>query len=395
MTYKDNMLWRTARGCYHWLQLPGAAKAAQLADLKGLPPDAPDIERAIDEAVAWLGRAQDHSASHDGGAARDYSLIKGWATSYPETSGYIVPTLLDYARRRDDETVRKRATDMLDWLVSIQFPDGAFQGGRIDSVPVAPVTFNTGQILIGLAAGAAEFGEPYLAPMNKAAQWLVDTQSSDGCWRGFPTPFAEPGEKAYETHVSWGLFEAARVAPDSPYAEAGLRNVAWALKSQHPNGWFDKCCLSDPARPLTHTLGYVLRGLLEAYRFSNDSQILEAARLTADGLLDARDAEGYLPGRLYPDWSPAVQSACLTGTVQIAHCWLMLFEFTGDKRYLDAGKLGNHYVRRTITIDGRSEIRGAIKGSFPVNGDYGAFEYLNWAAKFFADSHMHELDITQ
>ena len=28
-------------------------------------------------------------------------------------------------------------------------PEGGFQGGRIDSVPVVPVTFNTGQILIG------------------------------------------------------------------------------------------------------------------------------------------------------------------------------------------------------------------------------------------------------
>lgn len=54
---------------------------------------------------AWrseLKRAQAQSKFKDGGAARDYSLIKGWASSYPETSGYIVPALIKYARRIND-----------------------------------------------------------------------------------------------------------------------------------------------------------------------------------------------------------------------------------------------------------------------------------------------------
>ncbi len=126
--------------------------------------------------------AQDCSASKDGGVARDYSLLRGWATSYPETTGYIVPTLLEYARRKHDDAVRERARRMLDWLVSIQLPAGGFQGGRIDSVPVVPVTFNTGQILIGLAAGQSSFGT-YEEPLIRAADWLVATQDEDGCWR--------------------------------------------------------------------------------------------------------------------------------------------------------------------------------------------------------------------
>ena len=68
------------------------------------------------------------------------------------------------------------------------------------------MTFNTGQILLGLAAGVAEFGDQYRESMEQAAQWLVDTQDPDGCWRKHSTPFAKAGEKAYETHVSWGLF---------------------------------------------------------------------------------------------------------------------------------------------------------------------------------------------
>jgi hypothetical protein len=120
-------------------------------DRAGLPERDPGPEAVIHAAIDWLRMAQDHSASRDEGVARDFSLETGWATSYPETTGYIVPTMLAYARRYGDPDARRRAASMLDWLVGIQLPGGGFQGGRIDSVPVVPVTFNTGQILLGLA----------------------------------------------------------------------------------------------------------------------------------------------------------------------------------------------------------------------------------------------------
>ena len=376
------------------LQLPASARAERRLDSLRLAAQDPGIERAIDEGVAWLGRAQDHSASSDGGVARHYSLVTGWGTSYPETTGYIIPTLLAYARLRGDETARQRARRMLEWLVAIQFPDGGFQGGSIGSTPVVPVTFNTGQILLGLASGVREFGQ-YREAMCRAADWLVQTQDPDGCWRKHPTPFAAPGEKSYETQVAWGLLEAARIEPDKSYAQAALANVRWALRWQRENGWFEKCCLTDPSQPLTHTLGYALRGIIEAYRFTRDESFLQAARKTAAGLLAAIRDDGFLPGRLYPDWSGAVRWACLTGSVQIAHCWLMLYEYTGEARYRDAAYAVNGYVRRTMQVDGPPETRGGIKGSFPVDGQYGAYEYLSWACKFFVDANLLERTVRQ
>ncbi len=111
--------------------------------------------------------------------------------------------------------------------------------------PVIPVTFNTGQILIGLANGVEEFGEVYSDAMCRAVDWLVATQDADECWSRNPTQFAAPGEKAYETHVAWGLFEAASIEPGKGYEKSALANVRWALMQQLNNGWFDKCCLSE------------------------------------------------------------------------------------------------------------------------------------------------------
>ncbi len=375
---------------YH--RLPLAAKREGARDRRGLRADDPGIERVVDECVLWLGRAQDLSRSSDGGVARDYSLIDGWSSSYPETTGYIVPTMLEYAHWKNDSVVRERARRMLDWLVSIQFPEGGFQGGLIDSAPKRPVTFNTGQILLGLAGGVRAFGDAYRESMRRAADWLVRTQDPDGCWRRFPTPFAKPGEKAYETHVAWGLLEAARVegSDGGRYAGAALANIRWALGHQRSNGWFDHCCLTDEARPLTHTIGYVLRGLVEAYLFTGDSTLLDAARRTADGILTAIDAEGFLPGRLGADWRGGTPWACLTGSVQVASCWFLLYQQMGHLPYLEAGRAATSYVRRTIRVDGPPETRGGVKGSFPVHGEYGTYQYLNWACKFSIDANMLE-----
>jgi len=330
---------------------------------------------------------------HDGGVARDFSLLKGWASSYPETTGYIVPTVLDVARRTGDRALRVRGKRMLDWLVSIQFPEGGFQGGKIDAEPRVPVTFNTGQILMGLAAGVVEFGDEYRPALIKAGIWLRDSLDLDGCWRRFPTPFAEQGEKAYETHVSWGLFEAERVHPGAGFGDAGLRQVRWALTKQKENGWFDDCCLSIPATPLTHTIGYVLRGVIEGYRLSGDKALLAAAMRTADALLGVIEADGRIPGRLDANWKPAVNWVCLTGSVQIAACWFLLYHATGNAKYLEAARKANAFVRRTVPLEGDPDTIGGLRGAFPVDGHYGRYEYLNWAPKFMIDANLMELDI--
>lgn len=366
--------------------LPYQARQARRHDLSQGLADDPGLERCLTETAAWLCRAQDFTTTGDDGVARHYSLLDGWGPSYPETTGYIIPTLIDLGEDRQDEQLIRRARRMLDWLLSIQFAGGGFQGGTVNGLPRVPVTFNTGQILLGLARGAVRFGEPYTAAMHRAARWLVETQDSDGCWRRFPSPFTSPGVKAYETHVAWGLLEAARVGAEARYAAAAIRNIQWALTRQQANGWFADCCVINPAEPLTHTLGYVLRGLIEGWRYSSDQKLLRAARLTGTRLLEAIGRDGFLPGRLDQEWRGTVRWACLTGTAQIAHCWLLLYRATDDRRFRDAAFAANQYVRRTISPDGPPEIRGAVRGSFPIHGDYGQFEYLNWGAKFLLDS---------
>jgi hypothetical protein len=385
-----------AREAREYARLPAPARAERAADRKQrVPGRDPGRKATVAAAIAWLARAQDRSATHDGGVARHFSLVTGWGPSYPETTAYIVPTVLDCADRLGDETLRERARTMLDWLVSIQFPSGAFQAGTIDATPRRPEVFNTGQALLGLAAGVRVFGGPYRPALCAAADWLVRQQDPDGAWRQHLTPFAAPGEKAYHTHLGWGLLEAARVASREEYADAALRNAHWALTQQTANGWFARCNLDQADQPLTHTIGYAIRGLIEAYRVSGDPVLLAGAQRAADGALSALEPSGLLAGRLDRAWRPAVRWACLTGTAQIAHCWLQLFQHTGDTRYRDGALRANRWVRGTVRIDGPEDSRGGVKGSFPVDGNYGRYEYIAWAAKFLIDSTWLEADVVE
>lgn len=349
----------------------------------------PGPERVIEAGVDWLLAAQRGSASADGGIARNYAIGRGWSRSYPETTGYIVQTLLEPEVLEVRPSARDAATQALDWLLTVQTPAGGWPGS-VAGASTEPVTFNTGQILLGFADGIRKLGRDDRQAVLRGGDWLVEMLDSDGGWRRGHSRYAMPGPSVYELHTAWGLAEAADALSHRPFIEAAVRNADWALTMQQANGWFDKCDLTDERRPLTHTLAYAVRGLIEVSRHAGTERHFEGALLAARALASAMGPDGNLPGRLTSSWEPAVDWSCLTGTSQMAICWAALYERTGDEEFLAAMCRGNAFVRRTVRLDGPAEIRGGVPGSFPVTGEYGRFELLNWAAKFTVDAQLAE-----
>ena len=102
--------------------------------------DPGETSESLRAAIDWLCRAQD--AYDDGGVARSYSLTynaslgrRGWMPSYPETTGYIIPTVFDYARESGREELFNRAVRMADWECDVQMASGAVQGGTVNDPP--------------------------------------------------------------------------------------------------------------------------------------------------------------------------------------------------------------------------------------------------------------------
>lgn len=121
--------------------------------------------------------------------------------------------------------------------------------------------------------------------------------------------------------------------------------------------------------------------------------MLAVAERTAAALMKPLSSDGRLPGRIRPDLQAAVAWTCLTGVVQLAWCWLRLGALTGKAEYLEAGRRANRFVRRTVLVDGPVGLRGGVKGSQPIDGGYGPFQYLNWACKFFVDAQLLETEL--
>ncbi len=131
----------------------------------------------IDATVHWLLCAQ--KASKDGGASAGYHLLRNiWLPSYPETTGYIIPALLQYMRQSANAVVRNAALRMPAFLLDVQGQEGAIHGWD----PNGPYyVFDTGQALFGWLAALQETGEAcYAQALSRAADWLVAEQDAAG-----------------------------------------------------------------------------------------------------------------------------------------------------------------------------------------------------------------------
>ena len=347
----------------------------------------PDLH--IREAAEWLMRAQD--AGSDRGVSYGAVFGKGFAPSYPETTGYIICTFLDLAEFYADDRYLQRALEAADWEIAVQMPSGAVMGGVFNTNPT-PAVFNTGQVLLGWAALLRKTGHKRFAEAgHRAAAWLVSMQEENGCWIRGNSAHANPHTTVYNVMAAWGLAEFGRAAGDEQALSAATRNAEYALSRQTDNGWFADCCLNDAARPLLHTLGYTMQGLVGIGRLTGRQDLIQSASRTADSLLQLMDVDGFIPGRLDRNMRPAAAWACLTGTAQTSSVWSELFRCSGDQRYREAVSRANRYLMARHDVSNRDPvIRGGVAGSWPVWGDYGRLMVLNWAAKFFVDALLAE-----
>jgi hypothetical protein len=343
-------------------------------------------------AVAWLLRAQD--ATPDDGVSLGYfpcdpAATAGWLDSYPETTGYIVPTLLEFAERFGRDDVRDRALRMAAWEIQVQMPSGAVQGGTVRSPDrqVAAV-FNTGMVLHGYTAAYRATGERrFLEAGRRAADFLVADMDAGGHFRSHGAFVTQHLIKTYNCLCGWALWRFGEDAGEERYAKVAIRAAESAVGQQGPTGWFANNCLVDPDAPLSHTIGYTLQGILEVGILSGREDLVDAARRGVDPLLSRLSPRGFLHGCFFSDWEPATFSSCLTGSAQIAVVCFRLHEHTGAPQYLLAAERLTDYLK-ALQILGSADpgMDGVLGGSFPLLGSYMTAGYPNWGTKYFLDA---------
>ena len=349
------------------------------------------LERAA-LAAAWIARAQD--ATSEGGLSYGYLPCReprGWRDAYPETSGYTIPTLCEYAALTGSEEYQRRAIGMAEFVLRCQMSSGAVYGGTVRPVQGAiPVAFNTGMVLLGLLAAYRQTDdEQFVAAARRAAEFLVDDIGPDGNFRSHG-PFVHANTiKTYTCLCAWPLWWAGEETGEQRFATAACRVGDAALEQQSESGWFANNCLStNVAAPLLHTIGYTLQGLLELGISAGREQYVSAVKRAVDRLLPHCE-RGFLHGRWFDDWQPGAFSSCLTGSAQLAVVCYRLAEHTGDGRYRVAADAVVNYLKALQSTSAADPgIRGGIAGSFPLTGSYIRLGFPGWATKFYLDALM-------
>ena len=345
----------------------------------------------------WLETAQD--VTSDGGVCGRYSLGKGWTSSYPETTGYIVPTFLNLAKQLGDSRFVSRANAAVDFLLGIQLPDGGFPGLEIADNRTQPSPFNTAQIIHGLVAWHSSSGdERALTAACRAGDWILSNQDGDGAWRRH---CYNNVASTYTAHLSCWLTQLGHHVGDDRYKDAAARHVEWILGQRDPEtGWIDLAGFDEHQHKAriayTHTIAYTLFGLLYTSCHLGLTDGISAVEQAANAIARRLELSKSLPGILDHRWRSYSPAACLTGNAQMAIIWFELYERNGDARLINAAFKALDLVKLAQPMTNRNAaIRGGVPGSDPVWGSYLYMAIPNWSAKFYIDALLKKREVLE
>jgi hypothetical protein len=341
-----------------------------------------DHQVHLEAAVTFITRSIDQCKER--GSSKGYKVGTGWLPPYRETTGYIIPTLLDLAEHLNRPGLALTAEHLGEWLSEVQEPSGGFieRDLRQDT---KPIVFNTGQILHGFNALILRQGRQDLVPnARRAGNFLVSSADDTGSFvrnEHYDIPHA------YNVRTAWALLTIGRLLGEKTYESVALANADWTVAQQAANGFFLNNVFQPGWNANTHGIAYVLQGLIEIYCISGRESYLAAVQRAAERIVSVYSAKRHLASEIGENWETLSSHLCLTGYSQLAIVFFRLYGLGGDKRFLNAGLnlLEDVAVTQNVISRGTPHF-GGIKGSFPIYGRYAPLQYPNWATKFFIDA---------
>lgn len=322
-----------------------------------------------------------------GGSAAYQTPLFTWSRAYPETTGYLIPTLLRAAKVTTDARLEGFARRCGEWLVRIQNEDGSWNGGLHPPRRPSPSVFNTGQILLGMMALWREtVDERWLQRASSGASWMISTMSPDGLWPG--GDYRAQRTPTYYSHALWPLLDVVLAVGDRQAVERIQHAYTLLLDRIQSDGWISEAGFAEGEPAFTHTIAYTIRGIQEGGRLLNDDSMLAAVEPTIERIVRIAELRGgRLPGGFFPGWIPSGRFICLTGNVQMAESILLLEARVPDLRLVSAAARLVDIVcssQRSVLPSRRPQ--GRVGGSKPLHGPYMRLRFPNWAAKYLVDA---------
>lgn len=302
----------------------------------------PDYIGIYRKAISWIK----NNSIEGEGIICNTNLRK----SYPEVTGYYIPTLLRWG-------YRELVCSYAEWLCSVQKQDGSWY----NTEDTAPYIFDTAQVLKGLLAIRAIMPQVD-SNILAGCEWIFSKMQADG---RLITPVKDAWgsdcnvcDEVIHIYCLSPLYEAAEVFNKPEYRQKALK--IWNYYKQN---YYEKIMNFSL---LSHFYAY----LMEALQDIGELEMLKEAMRKMETF---QKPSGAIPAYNNCDW------VCSTGMFQLSLVWFRMGDIErGNRAFEYACKLQNKsggWFGSYMSEDNPAECNTYIPTS-----------EISWAVKFFLDA---------
>ena len=335
------------------------------------------INKSIEEHYSFLKRSV--AVNKGKGSSAYYSKIRHplrfWSKAYPETTGYLIPSLMRIQEQEDIDT-SVEVEQCMRWLAEdVQFKDGGFPS--LYAGNTRPSLFNSAQIALGFHAYGSR-NSSYKVQELKLVNWLskqLEEGKKEIHYRGDFIP-------SYYTRVVWPC-----LLMSQKHEHVVLQHLAEKLLKtlllRIDKDFFPLKSGFQGDKAFTHTLAYTVRGLMESAILLDDSDLLQLCRNQIDAQISSlKKHQLRFAGSYMPSWEGDFSFRCLTGEWQWVIIFLKASQLFKEQKYFSLAEELIHRLDSTHFL----YPKGAVLGSKPLWGAYMPWKAPNWAAKFALDA---------
>lgn len=323
------------------------------------------------------------------GSAKYKTVLGKWSESYPETTGYLIPTLLNGAHILNDDSLKKIALKQINYFISIQQQDGSFKSSKSSTVSYV---FDTAQILLGLIALYEDnTNTTTLRLINNAYFWLIECLDNNGLF--VKSNYVENYNPSYYARIVWPMLRSEQLLK-CPIHEKTKQLYSRIVNLKNANYTFKNCSFDGRQYFYTHNLIYTYRGLWESSLMLKDNATQDYIEQGLQFILkNIIAANGRFNGSYNSDWSPYKKYICSVGNAQLICLMLEIFKKTEDVSYLT----NISSVIKPLINSQRTSLslnKGAVPSSIPIWGHYQKYKFTNWTQKFYSDALISLIDLS-
>ena len=324
----------------------------------------------------WLEKS--FKKNNDNGSSAYRTLLGYWSESYPETTGYLIPTLLNASKILDENKWENIATKQIPFFKTLQHPSGSYPTSITNP---NPNVFDNSQILLGLCSYNNEFkDEDSLIQIKSCYDWLISQLNDEGRFDNYN--LSDNYNPSYYTRILWALLQAENLLSLNTNPKT-LAQLHFLQNLFTPSIQILNASFYPNQSAYSHTIAYAIRGLLESYCLLNHSPDLSRIILMTSFLHSHILKHRGLAGSYDEQWNGNFNFICCSGNIQLAIILLKLTLRYKEINYIESIKM---LISPILKNQNRGLFNhGAIAASIPIYGDYQRFKFTNWTQKFFVD----------